>query len=257
MSVSLDHLGLQHARLPYPSPTLRAYSCSCPSAWWCHPNISSCLPLLFLPSIFPNVRVFSNESVFPIRWANNWSFNFSICFSSEYSGLIFFRMDWFDLLAVQGTLKSLLQHHSSKGIYVCHLSVTSYSPCWDLTNKTEFKRCAKMFAKTQCPIYTHLVNRRGSCCIQGTVMDKSHAGIGPESPGWIIKHDCLYFGCHSCFVFFDWKDISKKNFLYVWFGRQNFSQHIPYEEIISEIISIYLQQLNSLVCMSPVIFLYK
>ena len=147
-------------------------------------------------------------------------------------------MDCFDLLAVQGTLKSLLQHHSSKGMCVCHLSVTSYSPCVYLTTKTEFKWCAKMRVKTQCPIYTHLVTRTGSCCIQGTVMDKSHAGIGPESPGWIIKHDCLYFGCHSCFVFFDWKDISKKIFLYVWFGRQNFSQHRPYGEIISKYIHL-------------------
>ena len=95
----------------------------------CHPNISSCLPLLFLPSIFPNIRVFSNESILPIRCANSWSFSFSINISSNNSGLIFFfKMDWFYLLAVQGTLKSLLQHHSSKGIYVCHLSVTSYSP---------------------------------------------------------------------------------------------------------------------------------
>ena len=85
-----------------------------------------CLPLL-LPSIFPNIRDFSIELVLPIRWANHWSFSFSISPSSEYSGLISFRMDWFDLLAIQGTLKSL-QHHSSKGIYVCHLSVMSYSP---------------------------------------------------------------------------------------------------------------------------------
>ena len=73
-----------------------------------------CLPLLFLPSIFSNIRVFSNESTLHIRWPKYWSFRFSISPSSEYSGLISFRMDWFDLLAVQGTLKSLLQHHSSK-----------------------------------------------------------------------------------------------------------------------------------------------
>ena len=68
-----------------------------------------CLPLIFLPSVFPYIRVFSNESVLPNRWANNWSFNFSITSSSEYAGLISFRMDSFDLLAVQRTLKSLLQ----------------------------------------------------------------------------------------------------------------------------------------------------
>ena len=73
-----------------------------------------CHPLLLLPSIFPNIRVFSNESVLHIRWPMYWSFSFSIRPSNEYSGLISFRMDWFDLLVVQGTLKNLLQHHSSK-----------------------------------------------------------------------------------------------------------------------------------------------
>ena len=73
-----------------------------------------CRPLLLLPSIFPSIRVFSNESALHIRWPKNWSFSFSISPSNEYSGLISFRMDWLDLLAVQGTLKSLLQHRSSK-----------------------------------------------------------------------------------------------------------------------------------------------
>ena len=73
-----------------------------------------CCPLLFLPSIFPSIRVFSNESVLRIRWPKYWSFSFSIIPSSEYSKLISFGMDWLDLLAVQGTLKSLLKHHSSK-----------------------------------------------------------------------------------------------------------------------------------------------
>ena len=71
-------------------------------------------PFLLLPSVFPSVRIFSNESVLCIMWPKYWSFSFSISPSSEYSGLISFRMDWLDLLAVQGTLKSLLQHHSSK-----------------------------------------------------------------------------------------------------------------------------------------------
>ena len=73
-----------------------------------------CHPLLLLPSIFPSIRVFSNESVLCIRWPNHWSFSFSFSPSKEYPGLISFRIDWFDLLAVPGTLKSLLQHHSSK-----------------------------------------------------------------------------------------------------------------------------------------------
>ena len=73
-----------------------------------------CCPFLLLPSIFPSISVFSNESVLHIRWPKYWSFSFSISLSNEYSGLISFRIDWFDLLAVQGTLNSLLQHHSSK-----------------------------------------------------------------------------------------------------------------------------------------------
>ena len=73
-----------------------------------------CRPLLLLPSIYPSIRVFSNESVLHIRWPKYWSFSFSISPFNDYSGLISFRMDWLDLLAVQGTLKSLLQHHNSK-----------------------------------------------------------------------------------------------------------------------------------------------
>ena len=73
-----------------------------------------CRPLLLLPSIFPSIRVFSNESALCIRWPKNWSFSFNISPTNEHAGLISFRMDWLDLLAVQGTLKSLLQHHSSK-----------------------------------------------------------------------------------------------------------------------------------------------
>ena len=80
-----------------------------------------CHPLLFLHSVFPSIRVFSNELALRIRWAKYWSFSFGISPSNEYSGLISFRMDWLDLLAVQGTLKSLLQHHSSKASVIQHL----------------------------------------------------------------------------------------------------------------------------------------
>ena len=77
-------------------------------------HLMLCCPLLLLPSIFPSIKVFSNESVLHIKWPKYWSFSFRINPSKEYSGLIFFRIDWLDPLAVQGTLKSLLQHHSSK-----------------------------------------------------------------------------------------------------------------------------------------------
>ena len=79
-----------------------------------------CRPFLLLPSIFPSIRVFSNEPILPIKWPKNWSFSFSISPSNEYSGLISFRIDWFDLLAVQGTLKGFLLHHSSKASILWH-----------------------------------------------------------------------------------------------------------------------------------------
>ena len=114
---------LQHARPPCPSPTPRARSNSCPSKSVMPSNLLIlCRSLLLLPSIPPSIRVFSNESVLHIRWPKYWSFSFSISPSSEYSGLISFRMDWLDLLAVQGTLKSFLQHHSSKASILWHLA---------------------------------------------------------------------------------------------------------------------------------------
>jgi len=111
---SLRSHGLQHTRPPCPSPTPRACSNSYPLSQWCHPTISSsCRPLLLL-SIFPSIRVSSNESALHIRWPKYWSFSFKISPTNEHPGLISFRMDWLDLLVVQGTLKSLLQHHSLK-----------------------------------------------------------------------------------------------------------------------------------------------
>ena len=113
VSESLQPHGLQHARPPCPSPTPGVYPNSCPLSPWCHPTILSlCCPLLVLLSIFPNIRVFSNELALHIRRPKYWSFSFSISPSNEYSGLISFRIDWFDLFAVQGTLKSFFQHHS-------------------------------------------------------------------------------------------------------------------------------------------------
>ena len=104
----------QHARPPCLSQTPGVYSNSCPSSQWCHPAILPSRPLLLLPPIPPSIRVFSNESTLCMRWPKYWSFSFSISPCNEHPGLIAFRMDWLDLLAVPGTLKSLLQHHSSK-----------------------------------------------------------------------------------------------------------------------------------------------
>ena len=115
MSNSLWPHGLQHARLPCPSPTPEVYSNSCPLSQWCHPTISSsAIPFSSCLQSFSSIRVFSNESVLRIKWPEYWSFSFSISPSNEHSGLISFRIDWLDLLAAQVTLKSLLQHHNSK-----------------------------------------------------------------------------------------------------------------------------------------------
>ena len=114
ISDSLWPLESQHARPPCPSLTPGVKSNSCPSSWWCHPALSSSvIPFSFCPQSLP-ASVFSNESTLHIRWLKDWSFSFRIIPSKEIPGLISFRMDWLDLLAVQGTLKSLLQHHSSK-----------------------------------------------------------------------------------------------------------------------------------------------
>ena len=105
----------QHTRPPCPSPTPRVHSNSCPSSWWCHPAISSSVvPFSSCPQSLPASESFPMSQLFRMMWPRYWSFSFNISPSNEYKGLISFRMDWLDLLAVQGTLKSLLQHHSSK-----------------------------------------------------------------------------------------------------------------------------------------------
>ena len=109
---SLQPLGLQHARLSCPSPSPWACSDSWPLSRWCHPTISS--SVITFSSCHPSIRVFSNESTLCITWPNYLNFSLSISPSNEYSGLISFRIDWFGLLAAQETLRSLLQHHSSK-----------------------------------------------------------------------------------------------------------------------------------------------
>ena len=115
VSDSLRLHGLQHTRPLYPSPTPGVYPNSCPLSQWCHPTISSSVvPFSSCLPIFPSIRVFSSESALHMRWPKYWSFSFNISPSNEHSGLISFRMDWLDLLAVQGTLKRLLQNHSSK-----------------------------------------------------------------------------------------------------------------------------------------------
>ena len=120
MSDSLWPHGLEKARLCYPSLSLWAFSNSCPLSQWCHPSILSCWPLILLPSIFPSINVFFNNSAVPIRWPKFRTLSFSIRTSNEYSEFISSRVDWYDILAVKGSLKSLFQHQNSKGSTLKH-----------------------------------------------------------------------------------------------------------------------------------------
>ena len=136
MSDSLWPHGLQHTRLPCPSPTPGDYPNSCPSRWWCHPTISSSvIPFSSCPHSFQASGSF-NELAFHIKWPKYWSV--SIHPSNEHPGLISFRDDWFDLLAVQGILKNLLQHHSSKAsiLWCSAFLMVQLSHVYMVTGKT-------------------------------------------------------------------------------------------------------------------------
>ena len=133
---SLLFNGLQHARHPCLSTSPGACSNSCPLSQWCHPAISSSVVPFSCLQSFPASE--SSESALRIKWPKYWSFKFSISPSSEYSGLISFRIYWFDLLAVQGTLKSLLQHHSLKASILPHSTffMVQLSHAYMTTGKT-------------------------------------------------------------------------------------------------------------------------
>ena len=120
VSNSLQPHESQHTRPPCPSPTPGVHSLTSIESVMPSSHLILCCPLLCLPPIPPSIRVFPNESALRMRWPKYWSFSFSIISSKEHPGLISFRMDWLDLLAVQGTLKSLLQHHSSKASILRH-----------------------------------------------------------------------------------------------------------------------------------------
>ena len=119
-SDSLPPHGLQHTRLPSITNSRSPHKPMSTELVIPYNHLILCHPLLLPLSIFPSIRVFSNESALCIRWSKEWSFSFSLSPSNEYSGLISFRMDWLDFLAVRGTLKSLLQHHSSKASILLH-----------------------------------------------------------------------------------------------------------------------------------------
>ena len=152
MSNSLRPHGLQHTRLPCPWPTPGACSNSCPESVMFSSHLILCHPLLLLSPIPHSIRVFFNESVLCIRWPKYWSFSLSISPSNEYSGLISFRIDWIDFLAVQGTLKSLLQYHSWKISILWHSAFFMgqlshpYVTTWKTTALTRWKFVGKVMS---------------------------------------------------------------------------------------------------------------
>ena len=136
-----------------------ACSNSCPSSQWPCSHLILCRPLLLLPSIFPSIRLFSNKSALHIRWPKDWSFSFSISPSNEYSGLISFSTDWFDLV-VQGTLKNLLQHHSSKASILWHsaFSTVQLSHPYVTTGKTRALIRWTFVGKVMSLLFLKLIN---------------------------------------------------------------------------------------------------
>src|SRR5574340_983400 len=154
-----------------------------------------CRPLLPLPSIFPSIRVFSNESALCIRWPKYWSFSCSISPSNEYSGLISFRMDWLDLLAVQGTLKSLLQHHSSKASILWHSAffIVQLSHPYMTTRKT-IALTRRMFVGKVMSLLFNMLSRlvitflpRSKCLLISWLQSPSVLILEPK----IIKSDTV------------------------------------------------------------------
>ena len=211
--------GLQHARLPCPSPNSGACSNSCPSSQWCHPTISSSVisfssyPQSFPASgSFPKSQFFefSNESVLCIRWPKYWSLSFSICPSNEYSELISFRIDWFDLLEVQGTLKSLLEPHSSKVIILWHSGffIVQLSCPYMTTGKTIALTIQTFVRKIMSLLFNTLPRLviaflpRSKCLLISWLQSLSAVILEPKK----IK----VYHCFHCFsIYFPWSDGTK------------------------------------------------
>ena len=209
MSNSLQTHELQHARPPCPSSP-RVSSNSHPSTRWCHPKISSSIiPFSFWLHFFPSIRVFSNKSALHIRWPKYWSFNFSISPSNEYSGLISFRMDWLDLLALHRTLKSLLQHHSSKASILWHSAffILQLSHTYMTTGKTiALTRWA--FVGTVMSVLFNMLSRlviaflpRSECLLISQLHSSSAVILEPPHTK---KYVCHCFHCVP--IYFPWND---------------------------------------------------
>ena len=196
----------QHARPPCPSPTPGVYLSSCPLSWWCHQInsylLSSSPPALSLPSI----RVFSNESALHMRWPKYWSFSFNISPSNEHSRLISFRMDWLDLLAVQGTLKSILQHHSSKTsvLQSSAFFIVQLSHPYMTTGKT-IALTRQTFVGKVMPLLFNMLSRlvitflpRGKCLLISWLQSPSAVIWEPPHPPNKV--------CHCFPIYLPWTD---------------------------------------------------
>ena len=195
MSDSLQPHESHHTRPPCPSPTPRVHSNPCPSSRRCHPAISpSVVPFSSCPQSFPASGSFSNESALCIRWPKDWSFSFNISSSNEHPGLISFRMDWLDLLAVQGTLESLLQHHSSKAsiIWRSAFFIVQLSHPYMTTGKTRALTRQTFVGKVMSLIFNMLsaaaAKSLQSCPTLCDPIDGSHQA--PPSLGFSRQEHC-------------------------------------------------------------------
>ena len=169
-------------------------------------HLNLCHPLFLLPSIFPRISIFSNESALQIRWPKYWSFSFNISPSNEYSGLISFRMDWLDLLVVQGTLKSLLQHHSSKAsILRCSaLFIVQLSHPYMTTGKTIALTRRTFVGK----VMSLLLNMLSRLVITFLPKSKRLLVSWMQSPStMILEPQKIIWNCFYCFpIYLSWSD---------------------------------------------------
>ena len=208
VSDSLQPHESQHASHPCPSPTPRVHSDSPSSSQWCHTAISSSvIPFSSCPPIPPSIKHFSNESTLHMRWAKYWSFSFSIIPTKENPGLISFRMDWLDLLAVQGPLKSLLQHHSLKAsILRCSAFFTvelSY-PC--MTTRKTIALTRRTFVGKVMSLLLNMLSRlviiflpRSKCLLISWLQSPSAVILEPPQN--------KFWHCFHCFpIYLPWSD---------------------------------------------------
>ena len=175
-----------------------------------------CYPLLLLPSIFPSIRVFSNQSAFHIRWSKYWSFSFNISPSNEHPGLISFRMDWLDLLAVQGTLKSLLQHHSSKASVLWHSAFFTVQLSHPYMTGKTIALTRRTFVGKVMSLLFNILSRlvitflpRSKCLLISWLQTPSVVILEP--PQNKVSH---YFHCFP--IYFPWSDGTRCHDLSFW-----------------------------------------